>query len=342
MNPRLVSGPIELADGLYRVQALRTGHWDYPGMEGGLEITPALLSDLQGAFDAGIKGSEVPLNREHDDERPCGWVKGLQVDGDALYALFEITDPDTRELVDQRSLRYASSELDLAWWDPEHKAERAVFEGLALTNRPYLKNMEPIVALGALCLEAEDGSTCVLLAERARPTSPAPMPAGANMDEKDNAGTAALSEMRTELTETRTQLAETRAQLRMRDVDDRLKGCVRRGKLTAPAHGRLRGLLSALIAEGSVVVKLACKRKLADDEEPVDQIDVADAILDVIEQLPSAITVDPDEATLADGEPCGEDSEDQIDKEAKAMMAEQKGLRYRDAVKAVKAKLRGR
>ncbi len=132
------------SDDLYRAEVLRVGHWDYPDLSGGLSITPELLSELAANFQAGFKGWEVPLNREHDDERPVGWVKGLEVEGDGLYALFEITDSETRGLVDDGSLKYCSSELDLAWFDPEAKREMPVFEGLALTNRPYIKRLAPV------------------------------------------------------------------------------------------------------------------------------------------------------------------------------------------------------
>jgi len=113
-------------------------------MDGGVVVTPDLLASLVENFNRGAKGFEVMVNRDHDDDRPCGWVKQLDLapDGQSIYALFEVTDPATRELVDTGSLRYVSSELDLGWFDPEARERRQVFEGLALTNRPYIKRME--------------------------------------------------------------------------------------------------------------------------------------------------------------------------------------------------------
>jgi hypothetical protein len=130
----------------FKGQALRVGQWEYPDLEEGLTITAETLLAIKKAFDDRVKGPVAPLNLEHDDDRPVGWVKGLELsdDGQALYALFEITEPDIREKVKNGTYRYLSSELLFNWRDPETKQEYDVLDGLALTVRPYIKNMDPI------------------------------------------------------------------------------------------------------------------------------------------------------------------------------------------------------
>lgn len=135
--------------GPYRAEVLRCGHWDYPGIPGGLDITTDLLDEMVRNFSEGAKGWEVPVNREHDDERACGWVKpgSLERIGDSLFATFDVTDPKTAQEIEDGTLAYVSSELDLSWFDPEDKQTKRVFEGLGLTNRPYIKRMgriEPV------------------------------------------------------------------------------------------------------------------------------------------------------------------------------------------------------
>lgn len=148
---------LALVGGAYRAEVLRPGHWDYPGIEGGLKIDRSLLEEFVSNFNAGVKGFEQPLNRDHDDAQPCGWVRALELTPlGSLAAHFDITDANTRTLVDEGTLRYVSAELDLGWFDPEHKQERRVFEGLALTNRPYIKRMGPVERVANLSEYAGD------------------------------------------------------------------------------------------------------------------------------------------------------------------------------------------
>lgn len=145
--------------GLYRVDIVRTGKWDYPRPgEPGFEITRDIIRELADNFNAGILGREVPLNVDHPDDdgvprslKDCGWVKAVEVspDGETLVGLIDVTEPGVKEKVDNGTLKYSSAELDFERVCPELSASgddrpRIVLEGLALTNYPYVKRMSPV------------------------------------------------------------------------------------------------------------------------------------------------------------------------------------------------------
>ncbi len=370
-------------EGLYRAEALRVGHWDYPGLDGGLSVTPELLSELYRNFKGGAKGYEVPVDgpcrggeaHSDSDAHDCGWVKGLELsaDGNVLTALIEITNEDVRQMVDEGSLRYCSSELDFAWFDPEDKREKRVFEGLALTNRPYIKRLAPLAPVNLAEFEDEVG-----------PLTPSPSPRGgegsgkegffktgdetmpmtleqaqaeiARLKEQVASGdsTARLTELQTKLAEAEArekasaaQLAEmdlrTRAvqkQLRLSDATARLKALVNRGKLTRPMYERAVSLTDALLdAEGGTVVKLASKRKLEEGGEAVDTLDVVDQVLDILESLPASISDDAELAEDDDDEK--KDEDEKLEAAAKAAMKEDPKLSLHDAYVLAERKVRG-
>lgn len=319
--------------GVYRVEALRVGHWDYEPLDGGLLVTEELLRDLEANFRAGATGYEVPLNREHDKDRPCGWVIGLQVDADGqrLYATFRVTDPETQRLVDEGSLRYCSSEINLAWFDPEAKRELRVFEGLALTNYPYLKRMEPIQRVNLSdrpAAPAHDADQEVPLSEKPAIAPRNPASAGIELSE---AATVRLAEAQAQLAEERRarqaveaqlneqELAlaafqasahETAKRLRLMEVTERLQAMARRGRLTPAVYSRTLAFARAAL-EGNTVIHLGARRALADGEPEPDKLDVVEAVLDILNQMPDQIASGLEPALAEDGRPDDEDEDDE-------------------------------
>lgn len=140
-------------DGLYWGQALRCGSWDYPGAKGGgFSLDEAMFDEMVANFKKGVPNTEVELNDGHNP--PQGWVKAIEKRGSGedatLWAQFSITEPEIKAQVDNGTVKYLSAEIDVAWVDPEacrtsgDCAPKKVFEGLALTNRPYIKRQPPI------------------------------------------------------------------------------------------------------------------------------------------------------------------------------------------------------
>jgi len=134
----------------YRVEVLRRGEWLHPRAPGGkLVVDDRMMREIVDHYKAGVMGRELPVNLNHADDSTdaAGWVVDLEQRGDSLIATVEIVDPRVKELVDGKRLRFASAELALGYMHPEHRTRMNVLRGIALTNRPYIKNMQDIAPL---------------------------------------------------------------------------------------------------------------------------------------------------------------------------------------------------
>ncbi|MBX9770807.1 MAG: hypothetical protein K2X29_05525 [Candidatus Obscuribacterales bacterium] len=80
---------------LYKKEILAVGIYKVNGKD--LEITDQTLQQLKTNFDAFVgRGGKVPLVFNHDveAESTIGWVVGLWIDGNSLYASLKITDKE--------------------------------------------------------------------------------------------------------------------------------------------------------------------------------------------------------------------------------------------------------
>jgi hypothetical protein len=314
----------------FRAQALRVGKWDYPGLDGGLVVTPELLTEFKTSFDLHAKGPEVPLNLEHDDAKPCGWVRGLELsdDGQTLYALFDVTEPDVREKVKNGTYRYVSSELDLSWNDPEgHFRGRPVFDGLALTTRPYIKRMEPVQTI-----DLTEGVTFEASAEK----------------EEDVERTATLSEMEVRLSEMQAklaakdrELAKYRSRSRLTEVKARLSELAtkRRGAVPLRVSTHVTRLAEILLSQGKERIKLEEPMIIEEGTDtPVAELDVIDEMLELIESVVEAVGGGGDgapESVQLDGHPSEAptgDLEDDLLREAQVIMSEKRAGSLKEAL----------
>jgi len=133
-----------------KVQVLRAGHWNHEDAPGGtLVIDDTTLEAIEKAFRDGIRGQELPVNLNHrQSDFVVGWVRDLERSDGALYAVVDVVDRDAAEAVKQQKLRYSSAELLFNYTDPEtQQVYPAVLKGLALTNYPFLKRLEPVQVL---------------------------------------------------------------------------------------------------------------------------------------------------------------------------------------------------
>lgn len=134
----------------YRVQILRKGRWYHPKAAGQeLVVDDRLLQEIEQRFHEGVFGAELPVNLNHTDDATDskGWVRRVYRQGDALYADIEVVDPTVDERIQQNRLRYASAELLFNWLEPERRERMNALRAIALTNRPYIKGMQPIEPL---------------------------------------------------------------------------------------------------------------------------------------------------------------------------------------------------
>lgn len=123
------------------IEVLKTGVI----LDRNLKITEQMLEDFVKNFNAGVYGTEVQVNLGHFREgEAAGWVKRLIKEGQRLLAEVEWT-PLGVEKIQSKQYKFTSSELALSYPDAKTGNKvKNVFIGVALTNVPAVKGMEPV------------------------------------------------------------------------------------------------------------------------------------------------------------------------------------------------------
>ena len=115
---------------------------------GEIEITPNTVEEFKEHFDSRTYGQDLHVNFEHGFDpakgrQAAGWVKDIQVRDDGGYYLVTFTEDAMKEIKEGK-WRYVSPEYD-DWTDPTTgTVHENVPMGLALSNRPFFKNMAPL------------------------------------------------------------------------------------------------------------------------------------------------------------------------------------------------------
>lgn len=127
------------------IEIMRTGKWDHP-VYGRFEITEKDLDEFVANFNNRVRRVDLAVDQAHrPDEGAAGWFKALKREGNRLLALIEWT-PLGQELIEAGIYRYFSPEFDFKYKDEETgKTYRNVLYGGGLTNRPFIKDMQPIM-----------------------------------------------------------------------------------------------------------------------------------------------------------------------------------------------------
>lgn len=139
--------PVKLSDEMHVVP---TGKWDHPAY-GEMEITTADIQQFIKNFKAKVR-RDLPITAGHDNggnggELPAiGWFRELFDRGvKGLYAVVEWTEEGKR-LLQEKAFKYFSPEFYDVYADPETgKTYEHVLVGGALTNKPYFKELDPVV-----------------------------------------------------------------------------------------------------------------------------------------------------------------------------------------------------
>ena len=143
------------------VQVLRVGKFSHP-VYGQFEITKQVLAEMKANFDLKVRGIDLAFDYYHDSNQDAsGWVKDLQLkeDGNELWALVDWT-PKAQQKLSDRELRYFSPDFAFEWQDPETQTTfNNVLFGGGLTNRPFVKEMQAIVAAEFITKEGENHMT---------------------------------------------------------------------------------------------------------------------------------------------------------------------------------------
>lgn len=130
------------------IQILRVGKFNHPTY-GFFEITSQVLAEMKKNFEDRVRGIDLALDYFHESDRDAsGWITGLVLkeDNTQLWAQVRWT-PNAEKKLSHRELRYFSPDFTFKWQDPESgKTFNNVLFGGGLTNRPFVKDMQAIVA----------------------------------------------------------------------------------------------------------------------------------------------------------------------------------------------------
>ena len=148
------------------IQVLRTGTFHHP-QYGKFTITSETLTTMVQNFeDVRPKApTEMVVDWEHMSvaEPPvkapaAGWVKSLRATDDELFVIVEWTEEAAGE-IEKKEYRFISPEFDFNYKDKESgKRIGPTLLSVALTNRPFIEGMEPVVlseVLGAMIFSEE-------------------------------------------------------------------------------------------------------------------------------------------------------------------------------------------
>ncbi len=322
-------------DGLRKVQILRCGSWDYPGIEGdGFDIDESKIDQIVANFAAGEKGPEVPTNLDHSDGSDNGWVKQLWREGagaeSELWGAFETTDPEIDKQLDSGSLKYSSAELDFAWVNPEacrthgDCEPRIVLEGLALTNRPYIKGMKPVALVSLSERTSPREPSCGCGCDGGRKKS---MPETTTETQVDLSAELAEERRLREQSDRRfaeleQSLKAERRRTRLTETQAKIKDLFSKKKLSPALCNKITKLSEVLINGDATKVKLSAKVKLAEGQGETDELDILDEVIDLLQQVPDGLAKMDGDAELTEDD----SDEDEKGPDAKMKAAEKAAI----------------
>lgn len=148
-------------DGICELQVLREGTFQHPWF-GAFEISQKMLGSFCNNFKKKILGVDIALDYGHNSGgEAAGWFTDLQtkmVDGKScLYGTVKLT-PTAQQKVMDKEYRYVSADFTEQYIDNENKNEFGpVLYGAALTNRPFVKDMDPVMQLSEEILNEKQG-----------------------------------------------------------------------------------------------------------------------------------------------------------------------------------------
>lgn len=170
---------VDLADETCTIQLLRQGEWFHrKAPNKTLVIDQERIETLDKNFKAGIKGPELPTNRDHDDPtfaNSPSWIKETFIapdpknGKDALFCKVEFTDKELEEKVRSKKLKYFSPEIQFGFLNPADGKNYDVLKGAAWTNIPYIKGMQPATFVNLSEMAEDDEELHELLMDQKDP-----------------------------------------------------------------------------------------------------------------------------------------------------------------------------
>src|SRR3990167_8537709 len=135
----------------WRKAVIKVGEWVDPrDATRKFQVTLERMKTWVANFDAKfLDRVPVPLRHTDDPRANTGYVQGLSIDGDTLFADVEFTDADVAGKVKNGSIADVSLSVDPAWSHPQTGQTYEVLRHVALTLYPRaqgLPSFEPIDA----------------------------------------------------------------------------------------------------------------------------------------------------------------------------------------------------
>lgn len=145
---------------IVRVQIMRTGKWNHP-MYGEVKIEKQTISDVVLNFKTNKRGVELAVDENHEDNhKALAWFKELITDNDGndLFADVELTQKGAN-LLNEGAYKYFSPEIVFSKLDEETGEQQSnLLIGGAFTNRPFFKNMVPLMASEDAAADLKSGN----------------------------------------------------------------------------------------------------------------------------------------------------------------------------------------
>jgi phage I-like protein len=132
-----------------QVQLLRTGKF-YSQEYGELNITKEILLSMKKNFDDRVRGIDLAVDYKHDSEDvAAGWFKDIYTRNDDNELWADIDWTKNGEMVlSSKEFRYISAEFDFNYEGNEGSVKFGpTLFGAGLTNRPFIKDMKPVIDL---------------------------------------------------------------------------------------------------------------------------------------------------------------------------------------------------
>jgi hypothetical protein len=148
---------LKFADGeLTRVQVARVCDNEKHSLYGGITITAEDLKRMKENFEKNARGlaeGDKPIlqfdYKHADEDVAAGWIQGLVLsdDGQKLFADVEFTDP-ARKAIQAKEWKFTSPTIVRNFTNTQTGEKfDIVLKGAALTNKPFLKDMDAITGL---------------------------------------------------------------------------------------------------------------------------------------------------------------------------------------------------
>ncbi len=129
-----------------KIQLLRAGNFFHDGRE--IEVDQKDLENMVRNFSEKVRGIDLMIDFSHNSEgEAAGWIKELILSDDKAELWAEVDwTPVGKERLANKSFKYISADFSFAYKDNETlKDYGPTLFGAGLTNRPVVKQMEPIV-----------------------------------------------------------------------------------------------------------------------------------------------------------------------------------------------------